>query len=182
MSTRIKFMNTTIQFTAIATAALIALAVFLPKPTHHFRTELTISAAREQVWSVLTAAELYPNWNPLVSHMEGALIEGATLKVTINSGNGSSMDFTPKPIVYTPGHELTWLGQLGLPGVFDGKHRFAVESLPDGNTRFVHEEHFSGILVPLLRGKLKRDSLPLFTAMNLVLKSRVESSALLAQR
>jgi hypothetical protein len=70
-----------------------------------------------------------------------------------------------------------WLGHLGISGVFDGAHRFDLEPLPGGGTRFVQTEHFRGALVPLLRGWLRRSTLPGFEAMNGALAERVEAAA-----
>ena len=55
-------------------------------------------------------------------------------------------------------------------------------SMSWGSPKLIHEEHFYGLLVPLLRAKLERDSLPLFKAMNLALKARVETSRAVATR
>lgn len=175
-------MNHPISIVALIAVLFTALLVLLPKPTHRFHTKVTIDAPADQVWAVLTDTEKFPQWNPLVSHFAGTLAEGETLNVTVQNGTGGSMDFTPEVVVFKPGQELTWLGTLGMRGIFDGRHRFAVESLNAGTTRLVHEEDFAGILVPLFKGKLARETLPLFEAMNLALKSRVESSAPLARR
>lgn len=142
---------------------------------HRFHTEITINAPPERVWAVLSAADQYPEWNPLVSKLEGAWVVGEKLRVTVRSRSGSSMDFRPTVLILEPGRELVWRGRLGVPGMFDGRHRFALEALPDGRTRFIHGERFSGVLVPFFRSKLDRDSLPLFHAMNEALKRRVES-------
>ena len=46
--------------------------------------------------------------------------------------------------------ELRWLGHLGVPGLFDGEHRFRIEPLGTDRVRFVQEERFSGLLAPLV--------------------------------
>ncbi len=48
---------------------------------------------------------------------------------------------------------LEWLGHLGVPGVFDGPHRFELHATPAG-TRLVQSESFRGLLVRPMRRAL----------------------------
>ena len=75
-----------------------------------------------------------------------------------------------------PGRVLAWLGRLGLPGVFDGAHRFALEPVGGGRTRFVQSERFSGVLVPFFRRSLRTHTRAGFEAMNQALAERVRAS------
>ena len=84
------------------------------------------------------------------------------------------MTFKPTVLAAEPGRELRWLGRLLVPGVFDGEHRFRLEPLPDGRTRFIQSERFTGILVALLRKTLDKTQLG-FEQMNGALKQRVEA-------
>ncbi len=72
---------------------------------------------------------------------------------------------------------FAWLGRFGIPGVFDGAHRFELEPLGEGRTRFVQSEHFRGLLVPLLRRSLRTHTLAGFEAMNRALADRVRATA-----
>jgi hypothetical protein len=73
---------------------------------------------------------------------------------------------------------LRWIGHLGVPGVFDGDHRFVVESAGDSRTRFTQSEQFTGFLVPViaLLGVFRKTHAG-FEAMNRSLKKRVEQGA-----
>jgi hypothetical protein len=71
-------------------------------------------------------------------------------------------------------HELTWLGRLLVPRLFDGQHSFVLEPGPDGGTRFTQSELFRGVLVPLMGGLL-RSTLRGFDAMNEALRERAEA-------
>ena len=83
---------------------------------------------------------------------------------------------TLRPVVTTsaPGKSFGWRGRLAFRGVFDAVHRFELEALPAGGTHFVQSEHFSGLLVPLLRRSLRTHTLAGFEAMNRALQARVE--------
>ena len=74
-----------------------------------------------------------------------------------------------------PGRELRWLGRVGAPRVFDGEHRFAIAPTA-GGSRLVHEERFSGVLVPLLARSLRRDLPAAFERANRALKARAEAA------
>jgi hypothetical protein len=63
---------------------------------------------------------------------------------------------------------------LLLDGLFDGEHYFRVEALSAHSTRFVHGEHFSGILIGLMSGLLKKTDRG-FALMNEALKKRAEA-------
>ena len=70
--------------------------------------------------------------------------------------------------------ELRWLGHLGVPGLFDGEHRFRIEPLGTDRVRFVQEERFSGLLAPLVLRFVERGTRQGFEAMNQALKARAE--------
>ncbi|WP_242471958.1 hypothetical protein [Blastococcus sp. TML/C7B] len=70
------------------------------------------------------------------------------------------------------GAVLEWLGHLGVPGLFDGRHRFELTATPAG-TRLVQSESFSGLLVRPLRGFLDGGTLAGFRAMNDALRGEV---------
>jgi hypothetical protein len=74
---------------------------------------------------------------------------------------------------YEPGRRLTWLGHLGVRGLFDGEHTLAVEPHGTG-TLFTQSETFRGILPPLL-GRLLAATEEGFVAMNAALARRAES-------
>ena len=73
-----------------------------------------------------------------------------------------------------PGEELRWRGRFLLPGIFDGEHYFRLEAAAPGVARLVHGERFSGLLVPLFKSSLDRETRAGFEAMNAALKTRVE--------
>lgn len=84
------------------------------------------------------------------------------------------MTFNPTVLGVEPDRELRWLGRLLLPGMLDGEHIFHIEPLDEARSRFTQAERFSGILVGLFRGKLKKTELG-FEQMNATLKARAES-------
>jgi hypothetical protein len=138
-------------------------------------TEIEIDAPAEKVWRVLTDFAAYPEWNPFIRRGEGDISVGARLHVYIQPSGGKGMSFRPTVLVADPNRELRWLGHLWVPGLFDGEHSFAIESLGEKRVRFIQREQFSGLLVPLLWQQLDRDVRRGFEEMNQALKLRSES-------
>jgi hypothetical protein len=127
------------------------------------------------VWRVLTDFAAFPDWNPFIRRVEGEVNLGGRLRTTVEPRRGKRMTFRPVLLAVKPSEELRWLGHLGVPGLFDGEHTFAIERLGDGSVRFVQSERFGGLLVPLLwrivDGEIRRG----FDDMNEALKLRCES-------
>ena len=136
------------------------------------KTSIQIKATPNQVWEVLTNFQAYPEWNPFVKSVEGTVAAGNRIKVTI-----TDMVFKPKVLRYEPNKAFVWLGNLLVPGLFDGKHQFFLTDNGNGTTTLHHCESFKGILVPLFRKKLLPKTRAGFEAMNEKLKERVEQNA-----
>ena len=132
-----------------------------------------IDASPERVWEVLTDFEAYDEWNPFLTHVDGRPEEGARLKVTFQPPGGRRVRMRPTLKAVTPLRELRWLGRAGIPGLFDGEHRFAIDILGGGRTRLVQSEVFHGLLVPLFKTTIARAALG-FAAMNEAMKARAE--------
>ncbi len=138
-------------------------------------TEITIRAAPDAVWRVLLDFPEYPRWNPFITHIQGRADTGERLHVTIQPPGRRPMRFRPEVLRALPGQELSWLGRLGVPGLFDGEHRFELERADEGGTLLRHREKFSGILLPLLWWSIGKPTRAGFEAMNTALRDRVES-------
>ena len=116
------------------------------------QTTAVIDATPDVAWQVLTDFAAHAEWNPFMTSISGEAAEGARLTVRLAPPGGRAMTFRPTVTVAEPGRTLEWLGRVGAPGVFDGRHRFELEPLPDGRTRLTHGETFRGLLVrPLWR-------------------------------
>lgn len=142
--------------------------------SHEIVTTVDIDADAQRVWQVLTDFAAYPQWNPFIRSISGVPQPGAKLEVHIQPSGGKGMTFRPTVKVAEAGRELRWLGRLLLPGLFDGEHRFVISPLGAGRVHFEHGERFDGLLVPLLRRSLDRDTKRGFAEMNQALKVRAE--------
>ena len=146
-------------------------------PSYQISTEIEINAGPDTVWRILTDFAVYPDWNPFIRAIGGEPTPGAQIGVRIQPSGARSMSFRPTILVADVGSELRWLGRLLLPGVFDGEHRFVIQKQAERRVLFQHSERFSGILLPLLRSGLERDTKRGFEEMNQALKARAEAAA-----
>ena len=144
--------------------------------SHQIQTEIEIAATPDRVWSILTNFSTYPDWNPFIRFIHGAPEQGAPLEVRIQPGGAKGMTFRPTILTAIRAEQLRWLGRFLVPGLFDGEHCFAIQPIANGMVRFRQSELFSGILVPMFRASLDKDTKRGFEEMNQALKVRAEAN------
>jgi hypothetical protein len=139
-------------------------------------SEIVIAAPSETIWDVLVDFGSYAEWNPVEIEARGEAVVGGVLEHTAQLPGRKPMTFKAKIIEATPARALAWKGKIVIPGLFDVTHHFAIESLDDGRSRPRQFEHFSGVLVPFMRGIL-RDTQTAFGLANQAIKERAERVA-----
>ncbi|MGC5627714.1 SRPBCC family protein [Georgenia sp. Z1344] len=115
------------------------------------RAERWVDASPQEVWEVLTRPDR--TGDPFLVRLDGELVEGATLGITVQPVDGDAMDFSPVVLEVSPGEELRWRGTFGVRGIVDGVHVWELEEV-DGGTQIVQSERFTGVAVPFLGGML----------------------------
>ena len=128
-------------------------------------THLTVDSPVEAVWQTLSNLTSYHEWNPFITSAAGVLALGERLDLTIQPPGGRPMKFKPWVTAVETHQYLEWLGHLGVPGVFDGRHSFTLTPLPGGRTLLQQSETFTGALTPFTGSMLKRTREG-FSAMN----------------
>lgn len=140
--------------------------------------EALIDAPPARVWRLLTDFASYQDWNPFFREAAGELRAGATVRVRVEIPGQGTRVFTPRIVELTPERELTWIGRLVLPGLFDGEHGFLVEPVDGGRrTLLVQHENFSGLLLPLFSAEMEAATRRGFEAMNAALRHAAERAA-----
>lgn len=137
------------------------------------QTEIIIDADISKVWNVLTDFENHPKWNPFIKSISGEQKVGNKITVSIQPPDGNGMTFKPRILILDQNREFRWKGRLLINGIFDGEHFFKMESLGDGQTKFIQGEKFSGILVSLM-GKMLEKTKEGFQLMNEAIKKECE--------
>lgn len=136
-------------------------------------TEIIIKSGVSEVWNVLMDFENHCNWNPFIKSIQGEKAVGKKLTVSIKPPGGNGMTFKPLIVTLRPNKEFRWQGKLGVKGIFDGEHFFVLESLGDNQTKLIHGEKFSGLLVSLMGDGLNKTKIG-FELMNEALKQACE--------
>jgi hypothetical protein len=142
--------------------------------TRRIETVIDIAASTSAVWRVLMDFSAYPDWNPMVRSIVGNPRRGERLEVCIQPPGKNRMRFRPRVQLADEARSFSWLGQLLLPGLFDGLHEFRLQPVADG-TRLYHHESFSGLLLPLIWPMMETPTRAGFEAMNQALKIRAEA-------
>ncbi|UTW61468.1 SRPBCC domain-containing protein [bacterium SCSIO 12741] len=136
-------------------------------------TFIQIEASTEKVWETLSQLEKYKDWNPFIIESKGQVTKGNVLINTMKNGE-QQMTFKPKVTQVEEGKYFEWLGNLFVPGLFDGRHYFKLTAQQDGSTLLEQGEYFTGILASLMLRWIGKNTEQGFQAMNQALKNQVE--------
>lgn len=132
----------------------------------------TIEASPETVWSILTDAAAYPEWEPGVDRIEGRIAPGET--VTAYTRLNPRRAFPAKVTEFIPARKMVWSGGMPL-GLFKGERTFTLSPRSNGSVEFTIREVFSGPLLPLI-GRSIPDMTSSFEQLAAGLKKRAEST------
>ncbi len=112
----------------------------------HYESTALISARPEAIWTVLTDAPGYADWDSGVVRVEGAIALQEKIKV-ISEANPKRA-FPVQVTEFAPGERMTWSGGMPL-GFFKGVRRFRLAP-ENGATRFTMREEYTGPMLPLI--------------------------------
>ncbi len=137
-------------------------------------TQIDIDAPAKKIWELITDLESYEQWNPFVVMGKGPIRQGE--KITVRAQPDGKPGLTSHPVItkIVPGKELRWLGHFPLPGLVNGEHIHILEPLGKNRTRYIHDDEFTGLLLPLVWGRLESVTRTGFEKMNRALKKTAE--------
>ena len=139
-----------------------------------FRMQCTVSAeikaAPEKLWALLTRADDMVRWNSTLTSMEGSVEPGGTVKMQVPEAPGRT--FEVKVTRFVPNQEMVW--RQGNPVMLLGVRTHSLTPSPNGTaTRFQMAEVFSGLMLPMIAGRLP-DFAPIFEQYAADLKAEAE--------
>ena len=137
-----------------------------------YESSATIDAAPDAIWTVLTDARRYADWDSGVSKVEGTIAPGETIKVHTEANPGRA--FPVKVTDYQTAKSMTWSGGMPL-GLFKGVRTFTLTP-ENGATRFDMREEYTGPLLPVIWRSMP-DLGPSFEQFARGLKATVEERA-----
>lgn len=138
------------------------------------KTTIIINATPEKIWNILMDFKMYPNWNPFIKSISGSAQEGSTITARMEPPNANGMTFKPKVLLVNKNKEFKWCGQLLMPGIFTGEHRFQILDNGNQTCTFIQSEKFTGILIPFFKKMLEVNTVEGFNLMNQKLKELSE--------
>ena len=110
-----------------------------------YSASTTINASAQTVWTILSDASGYPQWDLSMDHIEGKLALGETVKFFTRL---SPQAFPVKVTAFEPNRKMVLTGGMPL-GLFKSERTHSLTPGKDGSTTFHTEEIFSGILLPI---------------------------------
>ena len=124
---------------AAVVAVVLGLALLGRKSVH---AELMIPAPPEEVWSVLTDAAGYEDWNPVFTSVTGEYAEGAQMAYRMRDESGKESEVSATVIKFDEARELNQFG--GIRGILTFDHHWLLEPV-EGGTRVIQHEEYRGI-------------------------------------
>ena len=140
------------------------------------RSAIEIRAPLDVVWRELTDFASYPEWNPIVRELRGRPREGGRIMIRSQPLGGLPVVLRPRVLAWSPPHELRWRSSFVWDRLFSGEHGFRLEPLGADRVRFMQDETFRGLLVPLYSGLRLAAARRGFERMNLLLRERSEAA------
>lgn len=139
------------------------------------RSAIEIHAPLEMVWRILTDFAAYPEWNPHIPRVIGTPARGRRITIHSRPPGGRTVVMRPLVIGWAPPHEMRWRATFVSRRLFTGEHGFRLEPTGRGRVRFVQDETFSGLLVPLYARLRLAATRRGFEQVNEALRERAES-------
>lgn len=136
----------------------------------HFEIHIDIKAPKEKVWGALADFESYPSWNPTLTYVEGRMKAGEI----VHARFGKAENLTAADVDQVDeGRMFVMSRSLMHSSLIHMIHDFELQEIGGGVTRFIQRWHCSGMLVPLLWGKMTA-GMAKFERFNKGLQSYVE--------
>lgn len=134
-----------------------------------YAVSIAIQASPERVWSLLTDAARFPEWNSTVKTIAGRIAPGQTIQLRTTAT--PDRVFNLKISEFSPAKTLVW--RDGTPPMFSGVRTFSLTPAAAGSTTFSMVEVLSGLMLPMIAGSLP-DFVPVFERYAADLKAAAE--------
>jgi hypothetical protein len=138
-----------------------------------YASTVVINASQAHVWSILTDAAGYKDWNPEIVNIDGAIAAGARITARVTLGDGAVRSVPQTVTSLEPPARMEWVGGLPL-GLFVGRRIYTLTPGPGGVEFRLHVQ-MSGLLSPLIL-KSVGDRQPMLDSFSAALKKRAESA------
>src|SRR5688500_5595082 len=147
------------------------------RTTRTIRSAIEIRAPLETVWRVLSDFPSYREWNPHLREVRGRPRQGGRLMVLSQPPGARALALRPRLLIWRPPYEFRWRANFISRHLFSGEPGFRLEAHAEDRVRFVHDETFRGLLVPLYSLVRMAATRRGFAQMNEALRDRAEGIA-----
>ena len=130
-------------------------------------TELFIPAEPEEIWAVITDAEHYSDWNPVIIKAEGIYELGAKITNHVVENDEKEVVIKSKVMIYEPPYHLNQFG--GYQGIITFDHHYILEKT-DGGTKLIQKEDYTGFYLHFWDADWVE---PAYSRVNLALRDEV---------
>lgn len=135
-----------------------------------YKVGITINASAETIWSILTNAKDYPNWNSTIDSIEGTIALKQTIK--LHAKIAPDRTFKIKVSEFQPNKMMVWSDGNAM---FKGVRTFTLEPMGNNTTVFTMQEVYTGLMLPMIKGSLP-DFTNAFETFAADLKKEAEAS------
>lgn len=108
-----------------------------------------IEAPVERIWTLLTQAEHYPEWNSTIVSLKGEIRLQGQLELV--STIAPKQSFKLKVVELNAPYSMVW--QSGQPPFFSGRRSYTLSPQPS-YVLFTMRENFKGLLLPVIAKSL----------------------------
>lgn len=137
-----------------------------------YSAEVTINAAAETIWQILTDPAGYPAWDPGMERVEGVFDVGTQMKFFTKLSPDRAFPATVTSVKKDESIVLTG----GMPlGLFKSVRTHTLTPAGDGTVKFTTREVFTGLMLPLI-GRSIPDLTTTFEQFAAGLKAKAEES------
>src|SRR5208337_3635527 len=106
-------------------------------------TMIAIRAPIKIIWSLLTDAANYPQWNSIVEKIDGRIAAGE--RFFLHPKGAPTLAMPVRVAEFAPPHKMVWSG--GVPfGVLRASLSFVLTSAANDHIRFAMEADYAGFL------------------------------------
>jgi S-(hydroxymethyl)glutathione synthase len=138
------------------------------------KTEITINASPQTVWSIMDNLNAYPEWNQLVPELQGRTTVDSVVNGKLVQPNMPVIPLAPTITRIVGARELRWISVVPGDEGFSAEHYFILTPTKDGGTHLIHNEDFDGPGVEMMWEGIDSNSRAAYNQMNEALKERAE--------
>lgn len=135
-------------------------------------TSIEIDAPHELVWDTVTDFERIGEWSTTLVKVVGDFHADGVIRTTFRLGMGMQQTPSHQLIYFEEGHQFGWSDPMFF-GIRDN-HKYIVEPLPNGRSRFIQTDGLTGGLTFMLGRVFAKQFAAMFKTFNQELKQEVE--------